>query len=32
MPEAGSHALDLEPTAEDLLEALECEAEEECED
>ena len=32
MPEAGRHALDLEPTAEALLEALEREAEEECED
>ena len=32
MPEAGKHALELEPTAEALLEALEREAEEECED
>jgi integrase/recombinase XerD len=32
MPEAGKHALGLEPTAEALLEALEREAEEECED
>lgn len=32
MPEAGKHALELDPTAEDLLEALEREAEEECED
>jgi integrase/recombinase XerD len=31
MPEAGRHALELEPTAEALLEALEREAEEECE-